>query len=549
MRFKSFLIFFSIPTFILLYAANLYAAQSLTAKIEIPYADSLVRGDVPVFGKAYGKDFKEFILDYGDGKNPKEWILINKSNAPQKVYKSSVGLDMISFGKTIDGNLGTWKTGLDEYRYGEHPVNLSGSYTLRLRVFDNKGNTAEDKITVEVGRIILNSIGGKIQSQDGFATVEVEEHSLYTSAILASIESLDKNPFPQENLTLASKVYELREPGEKFTQPVTLKIKFDTNIDPNTLSIYSYDIKKKKWQPLNTKFIESENVLSAQITRTPLKFALYAVFSSNEKTEEMSLRQQAVTKKPKDEILFQYNTFEEDIEDWHTKYPEVGTRLSLAKKEDNTNCLKLTNPASPSNFSASIVNTPFSAKEYPFIKFDYKIPNDLKINFQVKTGNKWYDIVFTDDEKIYWDVNMDKIGKIEDIAVDGNWHTAYLNLYEMLKDKTNDFIIQELTISDWDVTGFMKLELGHNKKELTYYIDNFIIAPSASDSTVKGWKAFDKKDFDKSKRYAQAAIDIYQDIKDNPNILNDVATCHFIIADILRIEGKIDEAKVKYHYI
>lgn len=555
----------SIFIFVLFHTFNLYAAQSLTAKIEIPYPDSLVRGDVPVFGKAYGKDFKEFILDYGEGKTPKEWILINKSNTPQREYKSSVGQDMTSFGKTIEGNLGTWDTGLDEYEYGEHSVNLSGTYTIRLRSFDKKGNFAEDRKTVEIGRIVLNSIGGKAQSEDGLATLEVKEHSLYTSALLVSLKSLDKNPFPQEDLFLASKAYELREPDEKFAHPATLKIKYNTDLDPATSRVYSYDTQKKTWHPLDTKHIESENALLTEITHTPAKFALYAIFSSNEKIEAAPSKQQPFARKTKDEILFQHNTFEEGLE-WHTKYPDIGARLSLAKKEDDTNCLKLTNPTLPSNFSSSIISEPFDVKDYPFIKFDYKIPKDLKMNFQVKAGNKWYDIVFTDDEKTYWDVNMEKIGKIENIITDDKWHTAYFNLYDMLKDKTNDFIIQEFTMADWDVIGFMKLELGKNRKGTTYYIDNFIIAPSSHSLAAKAKNVFDeKKDFKTAKEYAQTCIDIYSDIanaqqaslKDFPpkedvpkyDVLNSVAVSHFVLADIFKVNGEIQEAKKGFKFI
>lgn len=516
------------------------------AKIEIPYPDSIVRADVPVFGQAYGKDFKEFILDYGEEKTPKEWTIINKSDIPQSKYDPSVLQNITSFGKTIDGNLGTWKTGLDEYKYGEHPVNLSGIYTLRLRAFDNKGNVAEDKITVEVGRIILNSIGGKAEAQDGLASLEVKEHSLYTSALLVSLKALDKNPSPQDGLTQVSKVYELREPNERFSQPVTLKIKCDTKLDPRTLKICSYNAQKKSWQPLDTKTFG--DYLYTEITQTPPKFALYAIFSSNEKPEGIFTQPKTTAKKIKDDILFQNNAFEDGIENWHTKYSAVGARLSLAKKDDGTNCLKLTNQITPSNFSSSIITEPYDAKEYPFIKFDYKIPKDLKINFQIKTGNKWYDIVFTDDEKIYWDVNMEKIGKVDNVIADDNWHTVYINLYEMLEDKTNDFIIQELTMVDWDVTGFMKLEFGHNKKDLSYYIDNFIIAPSSSDLVTKAWKAFDKKDFKTSERYANAEIDLYKNVSEQ-NILDEVAACHFILAEILKIESKIDEAKAKYQYI
>ena len=99
-----------------------------------------------------------------------------------------------------------------------------------------------------------------------------------------------------------------------------------------------------------------------------------------------------------------------------------------------------------------------------------------------------------------------------------------------------------------NIIGFMKLELGNNKKDAAYFIDNFMIAPSSSELKTKAWKAFDKKDYETSKRDAQTAIDIYKDLKER-QILDDVAACHFIIADILRMEGKKDEAKVKYRYI
>ena len=529
-------------------ATNLNASQSLTAKIEIPYQDSLVRGDVPVFGKACGKDFKEFLLDYGQGKDPKDWTLINRSDIAQKDYKSSVGVDITAFGKTIDGNLGTWDAGLDEYKYGKHPVNLSGIYTLRLRVLDSRGNVAEDKIPVEIGHVILNSIGGKAESRDGMASFKVAEHSLYTSAILVSLKVIDKNPFPQDGLTSGSKVYELREPGEKFTQPVTLTVKYDKNIDSSLLRIYSYDTQKKDWQPLNSELNEAENTLSAKITQTPLKFALYGIFLSRENSTQLTSAQKAKAKKPKDEIIFQYNTFKEGFEEWHTKYPEIGAKLSLAKKDDGTSCLMLSNQTTPSNFSSSIINEPFDVKKYSFVRFDYNIPKDIKINFQVRVGDKWYEIVFTGDEKIYWDVNMEKIGRVESVIADDKWHIGYFNLYDMLKDKTNDFVIQEFTMADWDITGFMKLELGHNKKEASYCIGNFVVAPTCSNLMVEAWKAFDRKDFASSRKYANSAIDIGKDINQE-NIINDVATCRFILAEILRLEGKINEAKSEYQYI
>ncbi|MFH0757954.1 MAG: hypothetical protein V2B15_11755, partial [Bacteroidota bacterium] len=94
----------------------------------------------------------------------------------------------------------------------------------------------------------------------------------------------------------------------------------------------------------------------------------------------------------------------------------------------------------------------------------------------------WYDLVFTDDEKVYWGINMEKIGKIADVRQDNQWHTGSFNIYEALEQyykskiiKTPDYTVQELMLANWDSTGFMKLELGHNSQGVSYYIDNFSI--------------------------------------------------------------------------
>ena len=225
--------------------------NSLVAKIDTPYHDSIIRGDVPVFGKAYGNDFKEFILDYGEGKNPEKWTLINQSNVPQTKYRLSAGIDMTSFGKTIDGNLGIWRTGLDEYEYGEHPVNLSGIYTLRLRIFDKGDNVKEDRIIVEVGRVILNSIGGRVKSIDGNAEVLIEEHSLSSGFILMSLKPIDEKKIDlPDDLILVGRIYELRPPQEKFIQEVILSIECNSNYNPKNLGVYYFDTEKEKWQLL-----------------------------------------------------------------------------------------------------------------------------------------------------------------------------------------------------------------------------------------------------------------------------------------------------------
>jgi len=59
-------------------------AHGLVARLSVPYQNALVRANVPVFGLAYGKDFKEYRVEYGEGSNPSEWKVTERveSNCP-----------------------------------------------------------------------------------------------------------------------------------------------------------------------------------------------------------------------------------------------------------------------------------------------------------------------------------------------------------------------------------------------------------------------------------------------------------------------------------
>jgi hypothetical protein len=162
----------------------------------------------------------------------------------------------------------------------------------------------------------------------------------------------------------------------------------------------------------------------------------------------------------------------------------IGAKLErdTTQRDDGSVCLKLTNQVERGNFAASIRQEAYDAKAYPLIMFDYKMPAGVKINLLAKVNNTWYDLELTDDQKVYWGLNMEKIGKIADIRPDNQWHTVSFNLYKALeqyyKSKINkppDYTVQELIFANWDSTGFMKLELGHNPQGVLYYIDNFSI--------------------------------------------------------------------------
>ena len=108
----------------------------ISAGISFPYDNSLLRANVPIFGIADAKEFASYRLEFGEGENPEEWILIKESRQPQPNDPWAEG--RVKWNKNWgaeDGNLGLWRTGLTEYGYGQaQKHDLLGSYTLRLTV-------------------------------------------------------------------------------------------------------------------------------------------------------------------------------------------------------------------------------------------------------------------------------------------------------------------------------------------------------------------------------------------------------------------------------
>jgi len=171
--------------------------------------------------------------------------------------------------------------------------------------------------------------------------------------------------------------------------------------------------------------------------------------------------------------------FEQGTGDWSNRDGDVGATVTLDKTAtfDRTQALKITNSNGDGNFAVNVGVPTFDSREYPVVQFDYRIRPGVKTNFLVKVNGRWYEIGFTDDPKELHDkrVNIAHIGDIEGVVSDDQWHTARFNLYDMLRTKTGNALIEAIVMADWDVGGYMKLQFGNNPKGSTYFIDNFSI--------------------------------------------------------------------------
>lgn len=476
-------------------------ADSLYARISIPYSNALVRGNVPIFGLAYGKDFKEYRVEYGEGREPTEWINLASSTTPQTKNVTLADLDSSS-DITIYGNLATWDTGLKNYVYlpshpKDHPIDLNGVYTVRLVVVGKDGSTIEDRRTVEVADVIPNAWGGFARSKDEKVFLTVPEQALMDSFRLISIKREDIVPvsLPPKRQLIGS-VYEFREPGERFTKPAVLEMQFAKEaiggIHPGQLGIYAYHSEKQAWEYLESSRQAHGNTISTKVREL---YSYYALMASGIPGEgsmpepESSNREhvQVDSAVRTSGYYLSKDTFEDSMGEWSNRDGEVGADVTLDNTAtfDGTWCLKITNTNTGGNFAVNIRRTPFDVREFPIVQFDYNILSDVKTNFLVKVSGRWYEIGFTDDPKElkHKRVNIAHLGTIKGVVADGQWHTAQFNLRNMLRTKTGNFLVEEMIMADWNVGGYMKLQFGQNANGATYYIDNFTISREVTAGT------------------------------------------------------------------
>ncbi|MBZ0165726.1 MAG: hypothetical protein K8I00_02890, partial [Candidatus Omnitrophica bacterium] len=138
-------------------------------------------------------------------------------------------------------------------------------------------------------------------------------------------------------------------------------------------------------------------------------------------------------------------------------------------------CLRLTRDVDKGFLAFTAYEQPFDIRTFPHLSFDYKVTPDAKCNLLIKVNDKWYDMDFTDDQNLYWDINMEAAGDVPDVTTDGHWHTASIDLRELMDGRSNEHIIQQIDFVNWDATGFKKLELGRVTNGTEIFVDNFRI--------------------------------------------------------------------------
>ncbi|MBI2191710.1 MAG: hypothetical protein HYU36_06985 [Planctomycetes bacterium] len=120
-----------------------------------------------------------------------------------------------------------------------------------------------------------------------------------------------------------------------------------------------------------------------------------------------------------------------------------------------------------------ISSTPFNARRFPLLSFDYLFPPDLQINLVVHHRQQWYEIGLTANDST-WPV----LARVGDILADNQWHTARIDLESALgqvASRDGPLWIDGLYLADtWTMS---------NMQGLIYRMDNFCWMPALPPET------------------------------------------------------------------
>lgn len=445
------------------------SGKPLSARITVPVSGAYLRSDVPIFGVAGGEGFDHYTVEYASASSSDEWVLIESSETPQNATDVAPA-DIWNMQGDIDirGNLATWNTGLKNWEHLPwHPededIDVLGEYTIRLTAYGADGTTAQDSVSVVVGDVAAQCVGGSVHSTDGLFAMEIEPLSLSAPFRVFSAKPAE---IAAGSDRIVSALYDVSPYNEIFMQSV--KVCFATD-NPNR-AVALYDAASGEIAELDT--YRTEGGVCAYVDSLPDKGVYFALLSSDTPAGEDPAALPAVSQEPVSDKVYCLMSFDGDTGSF-----ESADGASGADVYSENGYLVLENRTFGGTFGASCVKGPVDAAQYPVLSFDYCVLPGVKLDLYLLVKGRYYNVNFTDDPQGFknTDVNIASAGSVSGVIADGEWHTASVRLDKALALATRETLIDGIFFRDLDVTGYMKLDTGSNPASARLLIDNFSI--------------------------------------------------------------------------
>ena len=184
------------------------------------------------------------------------------------------------------------------------------------------------------------------------------------------------------------------------------------------------------------------------------------------------------------------NDFETDFGSWTNKdrHDVVTISLDADTASRGKRSLKIQNVTSGGDFTVWATRQPFDAEKFPVIRFDYKIPADVRVNFYARIKGIVWEIGFTAPRDSLPAAHVTaaragfgepriqnglSIGTIDGVIADDRWHSATFDLLAAIRRANLDTtIVEELAFASPN-EPYLRCGFGGNHLGATYHLDNF----------------------------------------------------------------------------
>lgn len=132
-------------------------------------------------------------------------------------------------------------------------------------------------------------------------------------------------------------------------------------------------------------------------------------------------------------------------------------------------CAQITQDMDGGMSSAYLWSQPYDLARYPHVAFDYRFPEKLGANLLVCVNSTQAVVGLTDADVRR---RYTKIGSVEDVTRDNQWHHVSINLLDMVRENLPEaatYQVKWIAIGHWSWRGW-------NPEGTTYWVDNVTVS-------------------------------------------------------------------------